>query len=299
MDLLERLAVGLGRHVHVRGIERVLRALYPCSPTTKRFVRGVRARGDGLLMEVDSRSWIEWNVLFRGDYEPHLTELWKGLAPEGGVAIDVGANVGAHTLTLARAVGPRGRVLAFEPNPPVRAAMVHNLSLNGIEHVSVFDCALGREPGTLPLRVPKSTSAEFSNIGLASFVALETPHDLVDVDVRTLDDVLASLNLDRVDVVKIDVNGFETSTLRGMNTCLERYRPAVIFEYDAWAWGQANVRSVEAFELFQAAGYEVFRIGDHARADGRPLAKGCELPGYIDLIAIHQTAGARRTAGTD
>src|SRR5687768_4467549 len=112
--------------------------MYPCTPTTKRFVRGVRARGDGLLMQLDSRSWIDWNVLFRGEYEPHLTALWNRLAPEGGVAIDVGANVGAHTLSMARAVGPRGQVLAFEPNPPVRAALVHNLSLNGIEHVRVF-----------------------------------------------------------------------------------------------------------------------------------------------------------------
>jgi len=250
-------------------------------------------------MEIDSRSWIEWNVLFRGDYEPHLTALWNRLAPEGGVAIDIGANVGAHTLTMARAVGPRGRVLAFEPNPPVRAAMVHNLSLNGIEHVTVFDCALGSEPGTLPLRVPKSTSAEFSNIGLASLVALDTPHDLVDVAVRALDDMLASLNLDRVDVVKIDVNGYETATLRGMRTCLERYRPAVIFEYDAWAWAQANAKSAEAFELFQAAGYEIYRIGEHDRADGSPLAKECQLPGFLDIIALHHTAGARRTAGTN
>jgi FkbM family methyltransferase len=287
VGLLETVAVGLGRHVNVRGVERILRALYPCTPTTKRFVRGVRARGDGLLMQLDSRSWIDWNVLFRGDYEPHLTALWNRLTPEGGLAIDVGANVGAHTLSMARAVGPRGQVLAFEPNPPVRAALVHNLSLNGIEHVRVFDCALGREPGILPLRVPKSSSPEFSNIGIASFVALDTPHDLVNVEVRTLDDVLASLGLDRVDTVKIDVNGYEMTTLSGMRACLERYRPMVIFEYDAWAWQQAQARPADAVELLQSAGYEVYTVADHAKPGAMPLTRESSLPGFLDLIAGH------------
>ena len=292
MGLLETVAVGLGRHVNVRGIERVLRALYPCTPTTKRFVRGVRARGDGLLMQLDSRSWIDWNVLFRGDYEPHLTALWNRLAPEGGVAIDVGANVGAHTLSMARAVGPRGQVLAFEPNPPVRAALVHNLSLNGIEHVRVFECALGREPGILPLRVPKSTSAEFSNIGIASFVALDTPHDLVNVEVRTLDEVVASLGLDRVDTVKIDVNGYEMTTLSGMRACLERHRPVVVFEYDGWAWQQAQAKPADAIDLLASSGYEVYTVADYGKPGAKPLTRESKLPGFLDLIARHASGPA-------
>jgi predicted O-methyltransferase YrrM len=115
-------------------------------------------------MELDSRSWIDWNLLFRGDYEPHLTRIWSQLATKGGVAIDVGANIGAHTLTMAKCVGPQGRVLAFEPNPLVRQVMVRNLALNGITQVDVFECGLGSARGSLPLRVPKQDSAEFSNL---------------------------------------------------------------------------------------------------------------------------------------
>ena len=246
-----------------------------------------------MFMELDSRSWIDWNVLFRGDYEPHLTALWKELAPEGGVALDIGANVGAHTLTMARAVGTRGRVLAFEPNPPVRAMMVRNLELNRIAHVTVFDCALGSEPGTLPLRVPKRTSAEFSNIGLASFVALDTPHDLVHVEVRTLDEMLSSLDIDRVDAIKIDVNGYEVTTLSGMRGCLERYRPAVVFEYDGWAWQQANAKPADAIGLLQSAGYEVYTVADHAKPGAGPLSTDSQLPGFLDLIARHPSGPAR------
>ena len=271
--------------MNVRGSERVLRALYPCATNAKRFVRGVRTRGDGLLMELDSRSWIDWNLLFRGDYEPHLTRIWRQLATKGGVAIDVGANIGAHTLTMARCVGAGGRVLAFEPNPLVRQVMIRNLALNGITHVDVFECALGSARGSLPLRVPKQDSEEFSNMGLASLVALETPHDLVTVDVRTLDDVLESENVARVDVIKIDVQGYEMETLRGMRECLARHHPAVVFEYDAWAWGQANVRPAEAFDLLAAAGYELFRLDGRTGAAAQPLDRGAPLPDYLDLLA--------------
>jgi hypothetical protein len=88
---LETIAVALGRHFNVRGSERALRAMYPCTTNAKRFVRGVRARGDGLLMELDSRSWIDWNLLFRGDSAPHLARLCRPGAVVGGVARDVGA----------------------------------------------------------------------------------------------------------------------------------------------------------------------------------------------------------------
>ena len=130
-------------------------------------------------------------------------------------------------------------------------------------------------------------------MGLASLVALETPHDLVTVDIRTLDDVLESEGVARVNVIKIDVQGYEMETLRGMRECLARHRPAVVFEYDAWAWGQANVDPKEAFDFFRASGYELFRLDGRSRTGARPLDASAPLPDYIDLMALHP-AGATR-----
>jgi FkbM family methyltransferase len=289
---LEFMAVALGRNLSVRGVERLLRAVYPCSPSARRFVRAVRYRKDGLRMELDSRSWVEWNLLFRGDYEPHLTRLWSRIVPPGGVAIDAGANIGAHTLSLARMVGARGRVLAFEPNPIVRSALIHNLALNGLEHVTVYDCALGSRAGRSQLRVPSAGTEEWSNMGLASLVALETPHDLIDVEIRTLDEVVDALRVDRIDVVKIDVQGYEMETLRGMRSCLARFRPVVVFEYDAWAWSQANVQPAEVFDYLRAAGYALFRI-DGRSEEPQPLLSDAALPPYLDLVAVDETIGPR------
>jgi FkbM family methyltransferase len=293
MGLLEAVAVGLGRRVEVRGIERVLRALYPCTFNTRRFVHGVRRRADGLLMELDSRNWVDWNLLFLGDYEPHLSRLWHRLAPTGGLAIDVGANIGAHTLSMARAVGATGRVLAFEPNPLVRSALICNVDLNHLDQITVFPCALGSQSGTLPLRVPTRESKEFSNLGLASLVALETPHDLIDVEVRTLDDVLDDAAIERVDVIKIDVQGYEVEALKGMRGCLARHCPVVVFEYDAWAWGEANAQVSEASDILLAAGYSLFTLDFQADRDPQPLRAGTALPGLVELMAVHPASVGR------
>jgi len=129
-------------------------------------------------------------------------------------------------------------------------------------------------------------------MGLASLVALDTPHDLIDVEIRTLDEVLDPLSLDRVDVVKIDVQGYEVATLRGMRDCLARLRPVVILEYDAWAWDRASATLPDAFDLFQAAGYDVFRLDDYSK----PLSRESSYPDFLDVIAIPQEATGSSSA---
>lgn len=295
--MLEQLVVWLGRNVKIRGSDRALSTLFPCNHNTHRYVRGVRARVDGLLMELDSRNWIDWNLLFRGEYEPQLTRLLSRLAPPGGVAVDIGANIGTHTLTLAQAVGQKGSVLAFEPNPPVRAVLGRNVALNKLNNVRVFGCALGEKPGMLPLRVPKADSAEYSNMGLASLVALETPHDLVDVPVCTLDEVFGESGLNRLDVVKIDVQGYECQVLAGMSGILERNRPAVIFEYELWAWGKAGSSLSDAMKLLNAAGYRLWRFVGATPTSIVPLHDARSLPDHSDLIAFRHDDPRPRMLG--
>src|SRR5689334_14765239 len=73
---------------------------------------------------------LGWHVAFFGTYEPELREIMRAVLPKGGVAIDVGANVGWHTLLMASLVGDKGRVLAAEANPSVRSRLRDNLHLN-------------------------------------------------------------------------------------------------------------------------------------------------------------------------
>ena len=92
----------------------------------------------------------------------------------------------------------------------------------------------------------------------------------------------------------IDVLGYEVAVLRGMQKTLVRYRPVVIFEYEEWAWKQANVLPSDAMALLQACGYELFRLDAAAGAPIRPLDLSRPLPAHIDLMAMHPASRSAR-----
>ena len=283
--MIEKIARWIGHNLKIAGMTRLLSIIYPCIPSANRYLSGVYDLPDGLRMKLDSRNIIDWNLIFQGEYEPHVTRLLKQLSPIGGVAVDVGANIGRHTLSLAQSVGSAGTVLAFEPNPKIYAILQSNIALNQLNHSRAYDIALGDAKGIASLRVPKEGTAEYSNMGLASISALDTPHDLVNVQVRSLDDVIADTDIARLDVVKIDVQGYECKVLDGMRDILSKYSPAVVFEYEAWAWQKAGADIDHAIQLFHAAGYSLWQIFD---LSVKPLVLTSHIPEHVELLALKQ-----------
>lgn len=280
--MLERLVIALGRNLRIKGTTRLIDAVYPANWNSKRFVKGVYSRNDNLKMQLDSRNHIDSSLIFRGDFEPHLSRFFRRTISERDTVLDIGANIGAHTLTFASAVGQLGRVLAFEPNPIVRQQLEANIALNNMANVCVYNFALGAEKEVLPLSVPKSNSVEFSNMGLASLVALETPHDVIQVEVRLLDDVVLELGLTRIDMIKIDVQGYEFQVLAGAKRSLDRFSPVVIFEWEPWAWEKAGKNLEDLTEMLGSLGYHIYELTENgyylfAVADISEVASGAEL----------------------
>ena len=141
--------------------------------------------------------------------EAHLSPgMVTGMVP-GMVYVDVGANVGSYCLHVARHA-PGARIVAFEPHPRTRAKLVTNLALNGLGTRDVLPFALGETDGTLDL-----WSDGGSNIGHTSLLpgATANPARSVAVAVRRLPDVLAERGVNGIDVMKIDIEGYEDRAL--------------------------------------------------------------------------------------
>jgi FkbM family methyltransferase len=147
----------------------------------------------------------------------------------GNVAVDIGASLGEWTLPLARAVGPVGRVLAVEPLPHSAAALEATLAANSLRQVRVVGCAVGEQDGSAALAVPVVTSAH-SDTGTTRVGVAGAGHETVNVSLRTLDSLAAEFGLDRVDLIKIDVEGHECRVLDGAASILERFRPTLVIE---------------------------------------------------------------------
>jgi len=286
MNLLATLLSAIGRRLRMRGVHRVIAMAFPIGFNSRRYAEGVATRQDGLLMRIDTRNHIDWQIYFTGGFEPHVSCLISQVLGAGDVAVDVGANIGTHALEMAQAVGRGGQVFAFEPSPAVRAALAENVRLNGFESVvTVLDKAVGETPGSAVLRVPLEGDKHFSNQGLASLSAFDAPHREVPVEVVCLDDFLEE---GRVALVKIDVQGYDAKVVRGMARCLARCHPVVVFEYEAWAWEQSGETLDSLLAWLTSQGYAAHELTLAAgRLALRPLQEGAAPGGHGDIVAVH------------
>jgi len=145
------------------------------------------------------------------------------------VFVDVGANDGYYTLFAARRTGPSGRVFAVEPSSRERVNLEHNIALNGLANVTVLPVALGAACGRVDLRLAEgihsghNTLGNFANDGVLD-ERIET------VDMLTLDRVANDRVLDRLDIIKIDVEGAEANVIAGGRQLLKRLRPLILLE---------------------------------------------------------------------
>jgi FkbM family methyltransferase len=185
----------------------------------QRVVRTV----EGMTFELDLGEMID-ACLFLGQFERDIVALIERLTPPGGTVIDIGANVGAHTLRFAKHVGASGRVLAIEPTDYAYRKLVRNLSLNVFPQVTAMQLALADRPSPGQTISFRSSWRSDGRQHTASTV----------VDFVTLDDCCASEGIQQVDVMKLDVDGHEFGVLAGGRRMLNRSRPALLMETGAW-----------------------------------------------------------------
>ena len=162
-------------------------------------------------------------------HPPHAHPATLAFLQPGSVAIDIGANLGEWTVPLARTVGAAGRVLAAEPAPRSAAALEATLAANALRHAEVIRCAVSDHDGNAEFAVPIVTSAR-TDTGTARLGPVGAGYERLNVSLRSLDSLVAERGLDRVDLIKIDVEGHERQVLDGAETVLRRHRPALVIE---------------------------------------------------------------------
>ncbi|HEY3800361.1 MAG TPA: FkbM family methyltransferase [Caulobacteraceae bacterium] len=152
----------------------------------------------------------------------HCVALWGGQ----GVVLDVGANVGTHTLALAAVIGPGRQVHAFEPQRAIFHMLAGSVALNGRVNVRCHNIALGERDGDIALPGIDYTAPQ--NFGAVSFAAAPPPRPGWDsVPIRRLD----GLGFQDVALIKIDVEGMEMRVLDGAAETIQRTRPLIYIEH--------------------------------------------------------------------
>ena len=193
-------------------------------------------------------------------YEEHVRQAIREQIHEGDVCLDVGANIGVMTFLMATLAGPGGRVVAVEPNPDNLQLLYRGIALNGLDNVEVLPFAASDRRAIVTLTGGTSNS---------HVITARPPVDRGHfVQTAVLDDVLAGL--DRLDVVKMDIEGHEPAAFNGLVRLIARHRPALFVEFNPKCL--AAMQSEPAAFLRQIFSHyphvaAISAFGDHAAFD--------------------------------
>jgi FkbM family methyltransferase len=238
-----------------RAIYRVVRAGRTIMGRTD---REIVMRG-GITYELDLSQGIDFAIYLGNIYERRTRAALRRLVSPAALVLDIGANIGAHTLHLAQLVGPNGRVIAFEPTDYAYRKLTRNLELNPAlaGRVTACHCFLAEHDED---RVP---SAIYSSWPLAREPGLHAKHlgremRTESAQARSLDSVLSELADRRVQLVKLDVDGFECSVLRGATSLLKDVRPIFVMELSPYVLEEHGTSLDQLLSYFVPNGYSFY-----------------------------------------
>jgi FkbM family methyltransferase len=252
-------------------------------------------------MELDLSDDLDRTVYFLGRYyDLDLQLLLDELLHPGDTFINVGANVGYVVLHAASRVGPRGRVIAFEPQPECCRKLRRNLELNGIEHADLHNCALGEQEDKLELKMLGGTSI-MSTLCIDDTDA-RALRDRIEVQVLRGDDLVSGRVVGDLTLM-VDVEGFELYVLRGLDRTIGQYRPPILIEVVPRYLRRAGTTVDEQFAFFHDRGYTGYVVSLRKRSllplpkwqrsafRLRPVPTPGDLRGDMDVLWLPNEGG--------
>jgi FkbM family methyltransferase len=207
-----------------------------------------------VTFELDLREIIDASLYFASTFEQDVENLFKKYVHENNTVIDVGANIGYHTLHSAEYVGGGGKVVAIEPNQWAINRLTRNLELNPQiqERVHIIKVALSdRDELSQEMSFQASYKLSGKNAAVSEIV-----------DVRSLDSICDENGLSGISLIKIDVDGFEIKVLNGSLDLLARDHPTLIVEFTPSVFRQLGDEIQAVEQALRSIGYSFFTVSE-------------------------------------
>jgi FkbM family methyltransferase len=196
----------------------------------------------GYCLVNENDQYIGKSIINYGEFSQLEVNLFEQICVSGDVVIEVGANIGTHTQVLSKLVGDQGKVLAFEPQRIVYQTLCANIALNSITNVNTYQMALGKNQETIYIPpIDYKKEGNFGGISIDGYTKGEP------VRKEKLDSF--EEQLDRVKLLKIDVEGMESEVINGAINIIKKFQPILYVENDR------QEKSKELIELIHSLGY--------------------------------------------
>lgn len=204
----------------------------------------------GFQMQLRLVDWVDQHIYATGEYEPEVVTAAQAILAPGDVAVDIGANIGFFTLLFSMQVGPSGRVIALEAQPSVFERLNYNVAINPTLNIETIEVAATDREGTLSFYCGP---VEHSGVGSIRNRGSEDVE--IVVNAYRADSILASYNAIRL--IKIDVEGAESSVIAGLTATLLRCKPDVLMEVSEHYLRESGSSAAELVSTLQELGYSM------------------------------------------
>ncbi len=228
--------------------------------------------GTRLIFECDLRNSLAREVYFTGQYEPQETALIEALVKPGQTFVDVGAHWGYFSLIASQRAGKSGRVLSIEADPRLFRTLSRNVRDNALSQIEPIHVAAAAETGVLRMSGYQEHEENWGMSRLLGPGQMGDDPNAFEVSTASIDSLLDLRNIEKVDVLKMDIEGAEALALRGMDAGLRagRYRLMVIELHPA-ALPDFGSSIAAIGDLLAGCGYRAWRI-DHTKQGMRRSA---------------------------
>jgi FkbM family methyltransferase len=221
---------------------------------------------------------VQRSVYLYGDWESYDSrEFIRALKPDG-VVLDIGAYFGYYSMLACRHAGPKASVYAFEPFPKNFEILEENKRLNGFDSLVCVNLAVADRASEWSFRVAPTT-----NLGSGGLTANTATNGANQVRAITVDDFVAQQGLDRVDLIKMDVEGAEVLALAGAGKTLRRFRPVMMVELDPGKLKLLGETPQHLVQRIRDLGYRMFCAD---RRGLQPVPNPETVSGFINLFCF-------------
>jgi FkbM family methyltransferase len=217
--------------------ERSLAANLPTAFLKDVFPRGMRRLAElglfrgavqvptkfGFKMMADRLDVVKWYVYYFGQIEPQISLAWNRLLSDGDDVIDIGGNVGYYALLAGQLVGPKGHVVTVEPSQTIFDQLTNNIEINGFKHIKPLKKAVSDTPGVIKLYY-----AGDNNQGNTTIMEQNGHTYSEDVECITFGEIGNHIELSKVKLIKIDVEGAEPMVLSSLSQSISQLNPDVV-----------------------------------------------------------------------
>jgi FkbM family methyltransferase len=220
------------------------------------------------FFQVDNEIEYKTLAILKGDYftsylksikcyEKCFTDFAHQVIKPTNLALDIGANLGYHTVTMGELVGNDGCVLSFEPQRIIFQQLNCNVFLNGLGNVYTFNHAVGENKGEVFIEEPNYyNDTEWPNVTNIGDTSINTENRGIPVHQTTID----SLNLKKLNFIKLDIQGSELGCLKGACQTIVKFKPYMFIEIEERQLNKFGLTANELITYIKNLGYKLFRI---------------------------------------